>query len=170
MDEKLMKKWQEAATPGQEHQILESLVGNWQVSAKMWMDGPQEPPLESSGTASLKWILDRHFVEEEFSGQMMGRPFIGKGVYGYENFTKRYQFVWLDNGSTGIFTGNGTYDEKVKALIFSAKMNDPVKDVRDKPIACVIRIASRDKHTFEMYDSPKPDAKFKTGEITYIRK
>ncbi len=168
MQEK-MKKWQEMATPGAQHKLLEPLVGNWRTEAHIWPDGPDKPGMHSQGTAEIKWILGERFLQEEDTGEMMGRPFAGQGFYGYDNFGKRFQFLWMDSSSTGMFTGHGQFNDKERAIIYLAKMGDVLTGEQDKPVCCLIRIISKDQHVFEMYDSDKPNPKRKTGEITYTR-
>jgi hypothetical protein len=168
--QEMMKKWEEAGTPGAPHKILNDLVGSWNVSSKWWMEGPEGPPMESKGTAEVKWVLGGRFIEERFSGEMMGKPFEGFGYSGYDNFNKQYQFIWMDNSSTAIFPGEGSYDAKTKALIYPVKMDDPGTGEKDKPGLFVYQIINPDKHILEMYDGDKINPKMRTAEMIYIKK
>ena len=63
MDEKAaMEAMQKAATPGDAHKKLESMVGTFDAKVKMWMD-PSKPPEESTGTSESAWVLGNRFVE-----------------------------------------------------------------------------------------------------------
>jgi hypothetical protein len=76
----MMKKWMEAATPGEGHKYLGQIVGKWDITLRAWMD-PSKPPQESKGTCDAKWILDGRYVYAEMSSQIMGMPYKGIDVY-----------------------------------------------------------------------------------------
>ena len=65
-------------------QALEPLVGDWKVEVKIWM-APDAPPTVSKGTAKSTWALKGRFVQQEFSGEFMGKPFRGISFTGYDN-------------------------------------------------------------------------------------
>ena len=87
MKAEAMAKWQEYATPGEGHKVMEQLVGNWDYSLKYWTS-PDTPPEESTGTNDIKWILDNRFLEMNVKGTSMGQPFEGMGIIGYDNAKK----------------------------------------------------------------------------------
>jgi len=95
--EEMTKKMQEFATPGPAHKALDALAGEWNVEARYSMGGPGTPPTTSKGVAVTRWILGGRYLQEEFSGEMMGRPFKGIGVTGYDNFKKKYISTWVDD-------------------------------------------------------------------------
>ena len=167
--EEMMKKWQAAATPGPAHKALDPLVGEWNVEARWWMAGPDGPPTESKATAQVRWILGGRFVQEDYSGDMMQKPFHGIGVTGYDNLKKKYISTWIDDMGTAIFACEGATDPDGKVLTFLGKMDDCMTGQKDKPMKYVVRILSPDKHTFEMHDLSL-GGKSKIGEMTYTRK
>ncbi|MBX7158040.1 MAG: DUF1579 domain-containing protein [Verrucomicrobiae bacterium] len=166
--EEMMKKAEEMGKPGEGHQVLEPLIGDWEVEAKCWMN-PGEAPQISKGSAKAMWIMGGRFVQEDFDGEMMGKPFHGMSLAGYDNMNQKYQSVWIDDMSTAIFTSEGTAGEEGKVLTFTSTMDCPMTGEKDLPVKQVIRIISNDKHTFEMYDLRKTDNN-KTMELTYTRK
>jgi len=167
-EEEMTKKWMEAATPGAPHKVLDVFVGDWEVASKWWMD-PAAPPMESKGTVSKKWILDGRFLQEDFSGEMMGMPFKGTGLTGYDNLKKQYNSFWVDSTTTAMLISLGTASKDGKTLTFNSKMDDVMTGEKDKPIRFVIKIEGKDKHTFEMYEGAGSKEK-KAGEMTYTRK
>jgi len=167
--EEMMKKMQAFATPGDSHKALEALVGEWDVEASYPMGGPGAAVTTSKGTAKSKWILGGRYVQEEFTGEMMGRPFKGIGVTGYDNFRKKYVSTWMDDMGTGIFISEGSADAERKVFTFLGKMDEPVTGEKDKPTKYVVQILSPDKHHFEMHDLSLGD-KSKVFEMTYTRK
>jgi hypothetical protein len=166
----MMKKWEEMATPGEQHKILDPLVGSWTTNSKWWMEGPDKPAMESKGSSEVRWIFGGRFLEEKYSGEMMGKPFEGVGYFGYDKFNNIYQGFWMDNSSTAMFPMEGMYNPKDKMLIFPIKMDDPATGEKDKPGLFIYRLVSSDKHVFEMYDGQKLDPQMKTAEIVYTKK
>jgi hypothetical protein len=163
-----MKKMMEFATPGAEHKVLEALAGEWEVQTKAWM-GPDAPPMESKGTTKVQWILGGRFLREEFSGEMMGMPFQGMGLTGYDKFNRKYTGTWIDTMGTGVYTSEGQASDGGKVLTFTGKMDEPVTGAKAKPTKYIITIISPDKHLFEMHDLTLGE-KSKVFEMTYTRK
>ena len=99
----------------------------------------------------------------------MGKPFRGMSLVGYDNMKKEYNYVWVDDMSTGMFTSEGKAEDGAKVITFEGTYACPETGQLDKPSKQVYRIVSRDKHVFEMHD-PGKGANTKTMEITYTRK
>jgi len=170
MSEEMMKKWAEAATPGEPHRVLDQFVGKWDVSTRMWLEGPAKPPTEAKASAEIKWILDGRYLQEDATSQMMGMPHKSVGVTGYDNIRKKYVISYIDNMSTAIFTGEGTLDESGKVMTLFGKFDEPMTGERDKVIKFVTRLIGPDKHIFEIYDLVGTPSEFKSVEMTYVRK
>jgi hypothetical protein len=166
--EEIMKKVEAAGKVGPAHKKLESLVGNWSAEVKSWMV-PDAPPMVSKATTKSSWVMEGRFVREEFKGEMMGKPFNGMGLTGYDNQKQKYNSFWVDDMSTAIFTSEGTATDDGKVITFNGKMDCPMTGEKDMAVTQVLRIISPDKHVFEMHD-PSKGEKSKTMEITYTRK
>jgi uncharacterized protein DUF1579 len=166
--EEMMKKAEAAGMPGPAHKVLDALVGDWNADVRFWM-APDAPPTESKGTSKVRWTHNGRFVQEDFSGSFMGKPFNGTSITGYDNVKQKYVNVWLDDMGTGITLTEGAAGKDGKVFTFEGNMSCPATGEKDKAIKYVLRIQSRDKHSFEMHD-PTLGEKSKTGEITYTRK
>jgi hypothetical protein len=164
----MMKKWEAVAAPGPAHKLLEPLVGEWNVAVKMWM-APGAPPMESKGTTRTHWIMGGRFLQDDYSGEFMGKPMKGLGISGYDNLKKKYTSFWIDEGGTGMYTSEGTASADGKMFTYHGKMDDPMTGEKDKPMKFVVRILSSDKHVFEMHDETKGE-KSLCGELTYTKK
>lgn len=162
--QEMQKKMEAAGTPGQAHKALEAFVGNWKAEVKCWMD-PDGPPHVSQGTAKTTWTLNKHFLEEEFHGEMMGKPFIGRSLMGYDNIKQTFNTVWLSDMQTSIFTSEGRGENGNKVITLEGKSNCPATGRKDIPMKTVFRVISPDKHVFEMFNDGA-----RTMEITYTRK
>jgi hypothetical protein len=158
-----------AATPGDAHKKLNSMVGTFDAKVKMWME-PGAPPSESTGKSVNEWVLGGRWVQQRFEGNMMGAPFTGIGYTGYDNIKQMYVGTWMDNMSTSVMTSSGgASDASGKTWSFNASGMDPVSG---EPVAFdeKITMVDNDKSIFEMW-GPGPDGKmFKMLEITYTRK
>jgi hypothetical protein len=166
--EAAQQAWMKAAQPGPEHALLQTMVGSWEYSSKMWMD-PSKPPVQNSGTCERKAILGGRYIYEEINGNVMGMPFDGIGITGYDNVEKKYKTVWLDNMSTTIMAGDGTYDEQNKAFTFEMKYTDALTG-KSTTAKTITKIVNKDKQVFEYYGKDPSGVEFKTMEITFTRK
>jgi len=167
-EEEGMKAWMEAATPGAAHKVLEGYIGTWNVHTKMWMQ-PGAPPMESDGTSVAKWILGNRYVEMTVESVMMGQPFEGRAITGYDNIKKTYQSIWVDNMGTSITLSSGSASDDGKTLTFKAKMDDAMTGEKDKDFKFIDRFVSKDEIVAEIHDlSRGKDSKMM--EMTYKRK
>jgi hypothetical protein len=168
--EEMMKKWGEAMTPGPAHKNFEQFVGTWDVETKMWMNGPKGEASVSKGSSEYKLALGGRYLQQEFSGEMMGQPFNGVGYTGYDNFGKKYVSFWIDNMSTAMSTMEGTMDKEGKTLTMWGKMDEPATGEKGKQVKYVTRVVDKDKHVFESYDVTSYGEKQPVMVITYTRK
>ncbi len=165
----MMAKWEKTTKPGAHHQALEAFVGEWNTITKVWMGGPGAPPVESTGTSSFKWVLGGRYVQQIFSGTMMGKPYEGIGHTGYDNYKNMYVFSWIQNQSTEMLTGMGMADPSKKVFTFYGQMDEAMLDVFGRTVKYVSKIINEDKHVFEIIDLHAGDD-YKVIEIVYTRK
>jgi len=161
--QEMMKKMEAAGTPGPAHKALEALVGNWKAEVKCWHE-PGGQPHVSHGTAKASWTLNGRFLEEKFEGEMMGKPFRGLSLLGYDNTKQTFNTVWVSDMQTSMFVSEGRGENGNKVITLEGKANCPATGRKDVPMKTVFRVISPDKHVFEMYDGNT-----KTMEITYTR-
>jgi hypothetical protein len=109
----MMQKMMEYGTPGAMHQMLASWNGTWRGETTMW-DYEGAAPQKSTGTAVNTMIMNGKYQSSKHSGNMMGMPFEGMSVTGYDNATKKFTSTWIDNWSTGIMTMTGSWDDASK--------------------------------------------------------
>ena len=160
----MMKKMEAAGTPGPAHKALEAFVGNWKAEVKCWCE-PGAAPNVSQATAKASWTLNGHFLEQEFHGEMMGKPFTGRSLMGYDNIKQTFNTVWVSDMQTSILTSEGKGENGNKVITLAGKSNCPATGRKDIPIKTVFRVLSPDKYVFEMFNDSA-----KTMEITYTRK
>lgn len=168
-EQKMMKKWMEYATPGENHKYFEYFVGDWEVNVKMWMTPGAEPEV-SKGENTSKVILGGRFLKSYYKGTMMGMPFEGISITGYDNFKKEYVTMWIDNAGTGIYQTSGTLDKASKTRTETGLWDDFMTGGKSK-VKWVTKIIDDNKYQFDMYGAdPKTGKEFKSGQIIYTRK
>lgn len=121
-----MDAWRELAAPGEPHRLLAGRAGSWKTTSRHWME-EGKPPREFSGSCERRMILGGRFLQEEFSGEMMGSPFTGIGVIGYDNQSRKYVSTWMDSMSTAIFFFEGTGGRDGRTITLESRFNDPAK-------------------------------------------
>ena len=164
----MQARMQEYSTINEHHAFLKSLEGKWGTHVKFWMD-PKGPAEESDGISDAKVILDGHFLEQNFTGTAMGKPFEGRGILGYDNLRKQYVGIWLDNMATGIMTSSGQYDEASKVLKAEGSMSCPITNETNRWYREVTTITDADHYLYETYMKGADGNEFKAMEISYSR-
>src|SRR6478736_2744682 len=101
-NQEMQKKMEAAGSPGPAHKALDGLVGTWKAEVKCWMQ-PDGSPDVTQGTAKVSWILKGRFLEEEFQGEMRGKPFTGRTLIGYDNVKQKFNSVWVSDMQTSMF-------------------------------------------------------------------
>ncbi len=157
-----------AARPGAGHARLKPLEGSFDVEMKAFA-APGVPPTITSARAEKKLILGGRFLEETFSGEIMGMPIEGRGFLGYDNEKSRYVHSWMDTFSSGIQVAEGTFDPDGRVFTLEADrkevMTGAVRRMRE-----VTRIVDADTHVFEMFVVAPDGSAFRTFELTHTRR
>lgn len=168
IDEEMMARWQAMATPGEHHERLGAFVGTWDQTTKFWMT-PESPPQESKSSVTYDWILGKRFIKGEYTGEVMGSPFQGIDILGYDNFREQYISLWIDNMSTAFMTARGKYDADRNAIITTGRVDDIMTGERDKLFRNVTRIIDENNMIFEMYTTGPDGKEFKALEVRSTR-
>ena len=163
----MMETYKKLATPGEPHKLFASLAGSWTTKTKEWME-PDKPPMESTGSAEMKMLLDGRFLQQVFTGDMMGQPYSGVGISAYDNLRKRYVTMWIDSMGTGIFTMEGTASADGKTI--TLKGQNAELGGGQMTHRAVWKIVDSNTQTFDMYGTHEHGKEMKMMEITYTRK
>ena len=161
-----MKAWQESMTPNEHHKWLASFDGEWIGEVKMWMD-PSLPPSVSKIKTKNEMIMNGLYQRSTHSGEMMGQPFNGEGMMGFDNTKKKFVSTWIDNMGSGIMYMEGSMVEGEKILTTYGEMSDPMSGETIN-VKQVLKVIDDDTHIFEMY-MIIGDNETKTMEIMYKR-
>ena len=163
-----MQKWMEYMTPGDMQKMLAKGTGEWISKSKFWM-APGGETMESEGESTGEMIMGGRYLMSKHSGNMMGMPFEGMSIEGYDNSLKLFMNTWIDNMGTGIMYLTGTWDESSKSITYTGKMSDPISggwvDVKE-----VVTYKEDGSTSMEMYGQGPDGKEFKTMELVFTKK
>ena len=162
-----MKAWMAYMTPGDIHKMLAKDDGQWSEEVTMWM-APGAPPTKSTATVTNKMILGGRYQESKHTGTMMGMPFEGYGLLGYDNARKIFVSSWIDNMGTGMMYMEGKWDDKTKTINFTGKSTDPATG-KEIAVRETFTLIDPNKQKLEMFMT-HDGKEFKTMEIAFTRK
>jgi hypothetical protein len=163
----MMGAWMKAATPGEEHDSLAKQVGIWTAEVKAWMDPSAEPEV-STGTFHREMTLGGRVLTEHYERMVMGMPFKGFGMNGYDNVSGRWWSTWNDNLSTGPTQMWGEWSEKEGAMVFYGEGPDMMTGGMVK-MKTIVRHPNADQEILEVYDL-RTGTPVMTMQITSTRK
>lgn len=166
----MMKKWMDAATPGDNHKKLGDLVGSWDLTTSMYMGGPGSEPTISKGSAEITWIMGGRFISQDIKGEMMGMPMTGLGITGYDNMNRKYVSFWIDNTATGMYTAGGHFNQDGTVLSLYGTSDEPMTGEHGKNVKYVTRFISKDKFVHEIHDLAIGEPNTLVVKIVYERK
>ena len=167
-DDQHMDDFAAMAATAPEHEALKPFEGTFRSEVKMWM-GPEEP-MVSTGTIVNEFDLGGRFLRQTYTGDPNDGPFPsfeGRGYWGFNSVTKRFEGFWIDNASTIMQYESGELDESGKVWTMVGEMPNPQSGGTMKKRS-VITLEDDDHHTMEMYFDTG-DGEVKSMEINYER-
>lgn len=164
--QKEMEAYMKYMTPGDIHKILATSNGDWTSEVTMWFS-PDAPPVKSTGKVNNKMILDGRYQYSTHSGNMMGMPFEGISITGYDNGKDAFVVSWIDNFGTGILNMEGKFDPATNTVTLTGKQYDPVLGV-DCDIREIFTMVDANTQTIEMFMT-KQGKEMKTMELKLTR-
>lgn len=163
-----MANWERYNALGPEHAQFKEMVGEYNADMLWWME-PNTPPMTFKGKAKFELILDGHYLKQTYTcPDMMGTPYTGIGIEGYDRFAKRYVSIWLDNMSNSIMMQYGKCSESGKVCTYYGREHDSSTGELDKVVKAVLS-HDGDVPVFSMYELRPDNTEFKGMEIRYKR-
>ena len=163
-----MEAYMKAGTPGAPHQAIAATAGSYDLKIKSWHEAGA-PAMEETGTAKRTMMLGGRVLAEDITATMMGMPYSGHGLFGFDNVTGKYWSTWNDTMGTALFVTEGTCDAQVKNCTFTGSYVDPIKKTTIKS-RMTTKWPSPTTEVFEMYGPGKDGKEMKMMEITYTKK
>ena len=99
--------------------LLAEGVGTWDAVVKNTVPGA--PPTEDKGKETIVAICDGKWYWSDYKGTMMGTPFEGHAITGYDPTTKKFVMYWIDSMSPVFTRTEGEYDATKKAFVMNGK-------------------------------------------------
>jgi hypothetical protein len=145
---------------GPEHEVLKADVGTWDATVESFMPGAPQP-MVSKGTET-NTLVGGMWLVTDFKSEMMGQPFQGHGVSGWDPNKKKYVGTWVDTMSTGLGLSESTYDAATKTMNGTFEGPDPTGQIMKMKSTVVVK--DPNTRVFTM-SGPGPDGK----DMTYMR-
>jgi hypothetical protein len=149
---------------GKEHEALHRDVGSWDAVVKTAMPGA--PASEDRGAETVSAICNGRWTWSDFQGAMMGMPYEGHCLVGYDEKQQKYLSLWIDSMSPTAAETSGTFDAKKSAVAMAGNCLCP----EGKPMQITQTVTHKDantRHNAMMFTMPEGAS---TMEITYTRK
>lgn len=140
---------QEPPKTGPEHELLKGFAGEWEATIDAMGS-------KNKGSMVYKLMPGGLWLTSDFKGEMMGNPFHGHSVMGYDAAKKKYVSVWVDSWSTSPMHSEGTYDAAKKT--FTEVGEGPGMDGKPVKMRMVTEIKNPDEMVFTM-NMPDPSGK-----------
>ena len=153
--------------PGPMHKWLASFTGTWEADVISYMD-PTKPDT-SKLIQTYSMILNGLYQEAKLTGSMMGMPFEGRSINGFDNAKKKFQTTWMDSFSSGFTYMNGDYDSSSKTMNLKGTQSNPSTG-KDMGIREIMKIIDNDTYTLTMYGDAPGGKEIKFMEGTFKRK
>lgn len=166
----MMQKMMEYSTPGDMHKLMASWNGTWTGEMQVWAT-EGAPEHKSPATAVNSMAYDGKYQISKHVGDMMGMPFEGMSITGYDNAIKKFTSSWVDNMSTGIMTMEGSWDAATKTRTMTGTMPDICRPGKVCTYKEVFKVIDDNTHEVIMYGpDPQTGKEYKMMEIKLIRK
>jgi hypothetical protein len=151
---------------GPEHELLKGDVGVWDATVEA-MTAPGQPMATSKGVET-NTLVGGVWLITDFKSEMMGAPFEGHGVTGWDPAKKKYVGTWVDTMAPGIGHGESTYDAATKTVTGTMEGMDASGAVQKSKSKVVY--SDPDTRVFTI-SAPGPDGKDMTVlKISYKRR
>lgn len=153
--------------PGKHHEHIKKSVGEWETAAKFWMQ-PGADPTESKGSETVREICGGLWFTSDYKGDMMGAPFTGHSLTGYDMTKDKYVAVWVDSMTSSLMVLEGPCEKDGKLVTLAGDMVDPSTGGK-VGFKEVLEWKDDNTRVVTLYmTNDQGEAKF--GEITYTRK
>ncbi len=161
------KAWMAFMTPGEQHKAMAAENGVWDEEITFYM-AADAPPTVTKATCTNEMILGGRYQRSVHTGNMMGMPFQGEGITGYDNGRKIFFSTWIDNMGTGMMYSEGKYDPAKKQLELKGKSTDPATG-KPMDFRQTMKNTDADHQVMEMF-MVHDGKEFKSMEIKFTRK
>jgi Protein of unknown function (DUF1579) len=162
-----MAQWAKANMPTKEHaQLIADMLGEWTVENEVTF-APGAPAEKSTGTAKCEPMFGGRFVKMDYDGVMMGQPFKGFSIWGYNTPSGKFENTWIDNSSVGMMYSTGV-KQADGSVEWTGTWTDPITK-ETKTSRSVTKMTDKNTMVYEAYDKTTDGTEFKMMTVTYTR-
>jgi hypothetical protein len=165
-----MERWMATCMAGAPHARLKELLGDWDVTMRMYMGGPDAKPTETKGSAKATWFTEGKWLQLDTSYSFMGQAIQHRTTLGYDNFKQRFVASFVDSMQTTLNTASGLFSQDGDNLILWGTIDEPMTPEQDKQVRYIYRRFGQDKWTLEVHDMMIGEANTRVLEFEYARK
>ncbi|MEM9293161.1 MAG: DUF1579 domain-containing protein [Acidobacteriota bacterium] len=156
-------------TPGEEHRAMAEEAGEFNYQSTLWMI-PGQPPAVSEGESVRQVILDGRYIREDLTGDIMGQPFSGIGISGYDRVSKQYRSIWIDSMGTGMLSFIGTpSEEDERTVVYQGDFVNPMTQQNEAIRSVYTTVSADEQHFFYYVTAPGSEERLQM-KIIYWRK
>lgn len=144
-----MKQWQDYMTPSDVHLEWAKNDGIWDTENTMWMKPGAEPTV-SKGTMENKMIIGGRYQQSTYKAIFENMPMEGQSTMAYDNHTKEYTSIWIDNFGTGMMVLKGKKDPETGIIHLSGEMTD-IRSSKPMKVRETFEVIDENTHKMEMF-------------------
>lgn len=135
---------------------LHAGIGSWQADFRMEMPGA--PPMTSKCREVVAAVCDGKWLWSDFTGEMMGAPFEGHGLTGYDDKIGKVVSIWIDSMNGALMRTDGSYDATTQTFALRGTCYD--EQGKRVPVESTATSTKKDARSFRMV--------FGTGEGAHV--
>ena len=152
--------------PTAHHLAMKDQVGTWNAVARFYME-LGKPPMVSKGTEVNTLVAGGFWIKTELKAEMMGQPFEGHGLFGYDARQGAHVGSWGDSSDTWMAVSKGSCarDCREQTLFFDG-YDEAGKPATYKEVHVQV---DRDHRTMVMFVKAKDGSFKKVMDMEYTR-
>jgi len=127
-----------------EIQVLDQLIGRWDITAEGKVLAPQPKTIKATGTADVAWVLENKFQQTNstFKGNDPQVPSGNMQMTTWDRASRAYR-RWTFDSAGGTLQWTGRWDEQAKSFTWHAERGGVRYDQ-------TYRVHSADAHSYEI--------------------
>ena len=164
----MQERMRKYSVPNANHEFLKSLVGSWKGDVKYWMDSKADSS-ESEGRSDNRMIMGGRFLEENFSSNLMGQFYEGRGVYGYDGMHKEFTGIWFDSTSTSVMISSAHYNPSTKIFTEVGNISNLFSEEYYRSYKAVTALIDEGHYSYELFLKDQDGREYKSMSIIFTR-
>jgi hypothetical protein len=155
-----------AAKPDSNRELLNMLAGDWTVDVTYIIAGREQ---RGSAQMHAEWILDGHFLRQEYHAPMGARDFVTLQFLGYDPIRQKFTILKMDSMDDAMLYADGDLTSDRKLLTFVGDRSDMMTRATGR-LRQVLTLTDSDRFMLEWFLTPQGGAESKTVTMAHARK